>query len=120
MVPLVSVGGTPPGTSPPPPDDAWRDSFESIFLRAVRLKRLLATGLTASATRPGDGAFAGTGGSVVFVLAASVRVPLAELAVSKRPVPRPCRHRQDACRGTRAGRHPNERDPLGQNRHRKS
>jgi 3-oxoacyl-[acyl-carrier protein] reductase len=77
---LVSVGGTPPGTVATTPDDAWRGSFESVFLGAVRLARLLGTRLTGSGT--GKGAPAGTGGSVVFVLASSVRVPLAELAVS--------------------------------------
>jgi 3-oxoacyl-[acyl-carrier protein] reductase len=79
---LVSVGGTPPGTVAATPDDAWRGSFESVFLGAVRLARLLGTYLTGSANGPGGGAPAGTGGSVGFVLASSVRVPLAELAVS--------------------------------------
>jgi 3-oxoacyl-[acyl-carrier protein] reductase len=79
---LVSVGGTPPGTVAATPDDAWRGSFESVFLGAVRLARGLGTYLTGGANGPrGDGP-AGTGGSVVFVLASSVRVPLAELAVS--------------------------------------
>jgi 3-oxoacyl-[acyl-carrier protein] reductase len=79
---LVSVGGTPPGTVAATPDDAWRGSFESVFLGAVRLARVLGTYLTCGAYGPrGDGP-AGTGGSVVFVLASSVRVPLAELAVS--------------------------------------
>ena len=79
---LVSVGGTPPGTVAATPDDAWRGSFESVFLGAVRLARVLGTYLTGGAYGPrGDGP-AGTGGSVVFVLASSVRVPLAELAVS--------------------------------------
>jgi 3-oxoacyl-[acyl-carrier protein] reductase len=78
---LVSVGGTPPGTVAATPDDAWRGSFESVFLGAVRLARDLGTHLTGSA-EPGGGAPAGKGGSVVFVLASSVRVPLAELAVS--------------------------------------
>jgi 3-oxoacyl-[acyl-carrier protein] reductase len=64
------------------PDDAWRGSFESVFLGAVRLARLLGTYLAGSGNGPGSGALTGTGGSVVFVLASSVRVPLAELAVS--------------------------------------
>jgi 3-oxoacyl-[acyl-carrier protein] reductase len=79
---LVSVGGTPPGTVATTPDDAWRGSFESVFLGAVRLARLLGTYLTGSGNGPGSGALTGTGGSVVFVLASSVRVPLAQLAVS--------------------------------------
>jgi len=79
---LVSFGGTPPGTVATTPDDAWRGSFESVFLGAIRLARLLGTHLTGSSNGPGAGAIAGTGGSVVFVLAGSVRVPLAELAVS--------------------------------------
>jgi 3-oxoacyl-[acyl-carrier protein] reductase len=79
---LVSVGGTPPGTVADTPDDVWRGSFESVFLGAVRLARRLGTNLTGSGNGPGGGALAGTGGSVVFVLASSVRVPLAELAVS--------------------------------------
>jgi len=79
---LVSVGGTPPGTVATTPDDAWRSSFESVFLGAIRLARLLGTHLTGSGNGPGKSAIAGTGGSVVFVLASSVRVPLSELAVS--------------------------------------
>ncbi len=79
---LVSVGGTPPGTVATTPDDAWRGSFGSVFLGAIRLARLLGTRLSGSGTGPGTAALAGTGGSVVFVLASSVRVPLAELAVS--------------------------------------
>jgi 3-oxoacyl-[acyl-carrier protein] reductase len=79
---LVSVGGTPPGTVATTPDDAWRGSFESVFLGAVRLVRLLGTHLTGSGSGPGTDALAGTGGSVVFVLASSVRVPLPELAIS--------------------------------------
>ncbi len=79
---LVSVGGTPPGTVAATPDDAWRGSFESVFLGAVRLARVLGTYLTGGANGPRRDGPAGTGGSVVFVLASSVRVPLAELAVS--------------------------------------
>jgi 3-oxoacyl-[acyl-carrier protein] reductase len=79
---LISVGGTPPGTVATTSDDAWRGSFESVFLGAIRLARVLAAHLTGRGNGPGTGARAGTGGSVVFVLASSVRVPLAELAVS--------------------------------------
>ena len=85
---LISVGGSPPGTIATTTDDAWRSAFESVFLGAVRLARILATDLDGTDLDGGDGARAGTGsrtgtgGSIVFVLASSVRVPLAELAIS--------------------------------------
>jgi 3-oxoacyl-[acyl-carrier protein] reductase len=76
---LISVGGTPAGTTAATSDEAWRSAFESLFLGAVRLGRVLAAALDG---RGQDGALTGTGGSVVFVLASSVRVPLPELAIS--------------------------------------
>jgi 3-oxoacyl-[acyl-carrier protein] reductase len=76
---LISVGGTPAGTVATTTDDAWRSAFESVFLGAVRLARALAADLGDHAA---TGSLPGTGGSVVFVLASSVRVPLAELAIS--------------------------------------
>jgi 3-oxoacyl-[acyl-carrier protein] reductase len=76
---LISVGGSPPGTVVTTTEDAWRSAFESVFLGAVRLARALAVDLDGHAA---PGSPAGTGGSVVFVLASSVRVPLAELAIS--------------------------------------
>src|SRR5437667_8528884 len=76
---LISVGGSPPGTVAATTDEAWRSAFESVFLGAVRLARVLAADLDGHAA---PGSLAGTGGSVVFVLASSVRVPLAELAIS--------------------------------------
>ena len=76
---LISVGGSPPGTVVTTTEDAWRSAFESVFLGAVRLARALGVDLDGHAA---PGSLAGTGGSVVFVLAASVRVPLAELAIS--------------------------------------
>src|SRR5437899_666931 len=76
---LISVGGTPTGTVAATSDDAWRSAFESVFLGAVRLARALAADLGDHAAA---GSLPGTGGSVVFVLASSVRVPLAELAIS--------------------------------------
>ena len=80
---LVSVGGTPPGTIGMTTDEAWRSAFESVFLGAVRLARTLAQDLSdESRPRPADGAITGTGLSVVFVLASSVRVPLARLPIS--------------------------------------
>jgi 3-oxoacyl-[acyl-carrier protein] reductase len=80
---LVSVGGTPPGTVATTPDEAWRAAFESVFLGAVRLARILGPHLAGKNDKaPRNNAIAGAGGSVVFVLASSVRVPLAQLAVS--------------------------------------
>jgi 3-oxoacyl-[acyl-carrier protein] reductase len=76
---LISVGGSPAGTVASTTDEAWRAAFESVYLGAVRLARALAVELDG---RAGPSALTGTGGSVVFVLASSVRVPLAELAIS--------------------------------------
>ncbi len=90
---LISVGGSPPGTVAATTDEAWRSAFESVFLGAVRLARVLAADLggagdgSAGDGGAGDGGAVGgsrtgAGGSIVFVLASSVRVPLAELAIS--------------------------------------
>jgi 3-oxoacyl-[acyl-carrier protein] reductase len=76
---LISVGGSPAGTVAGTADDAWRTAFESVFLGAIRLARALAADLEGRAS---PGSRSGTGGSVVFVLAASVRIPLPELAIS--------------------------------------
>lgn len=80
---LVSVGGTPSGSVASTPDAVWRSAFEEVFLGAVRIARVLGGYLAEnSSTRGATEGIAGTGGSLVFVLASSVRVPLAELAVS--------------------------------------
>jgi len=76
---LISVGGTPGGTITSTPDDAWRAGFESVFLGAVRLARAVAPNLNGA---DGPCSISGTGGSIVMVLAASVRAPLPELAIS--------------------------------------
>jgi 3-oxoacyl-[acyl-carrier protein] reductase len=80
---LISVGGSPGGTVADTGDDAWRSAFESVFLGAVRLARVLAAGLSGENQ---DGAatasLTGTDGSIAFVLAASVRTPLPGLAIS--------------------------------------
>ncbi|HMG63874.1 MAG TPA: SDR family oxidoreductase [Streptosporangiaceae bacterium] len=95
---LISVGGSPGGTIASITDDEWQSAFESVFLGAVRLARTLAVDLSAERD-PGAGASpgaeagagagagagdarAGTGGSIVFVLAASVRAPLPGLGIS--------------------------------------
>jgi 3-oxoacyl-[acyl-carrier protein] reductase len=78
---LVSVGGTPPGTFAGTSDETWRSSFESVFLGAVRFARVLGPYLGAN-PRADVSELAGSGGSLVVVLASSVRVPLAGLPVS--------------------------------------
>ncbi|MGH3126164.1 MAG: SDR family NAD(P)-dependent oxidoreductase, partial [Streptosporangiaceae bacterium] len=76
---LISVGGSPGGTVAATDDDAWRSAFESVFLGAIRLARALAASLAGTRN---DGGLTGTGGSIAFVLAASVRAPLPGLAIS--------------------------------------
>ncbi len=66
---LISVGGPPPGPMSALTDAQWRDSFETVFLGAVRVAREVAPVL-------------GAGGSLTFVLSSSVRSPLAGLALS--------------------------------------
>jgi 3-oxoacyl-[acyl-carrier protein] reductase len=66
---LISVGGPPAGTIMDTADDEWRQSFESVFLGAVRLARAAADAM--------DG-----GGSIAFVLSTSVKAPLTNLAIS--------------------------------------
>ena len=80
---LISAGGTPAGTVSSTTDEQWRSAFESVFLGAVRLARVLAADLAdRSKDDAGPGPATGTGGSIVLVLAASVRVPLAGLPIS--------------------------------------
>jgi 3-oxoacyl-[acyl-carrier protein] reductase len=66
---LVSVGGPPLGGVSEITDEQWSAAFDTVFLGAVRLGRVLAGEL-------------GDGGSIVFVLSTSVRSPLPDLAVS--------------------------------------
>jgi 3-oxoacyl-[acyl-carrier protein] reductase len=66
---LISVGGPPGGPAMAMDDDAWRAAFESVFLGAVRLSRVL-------------GAELPEGGALAFVLSSSVRVPIPALALS--------------------------------------
>lgn len=66
---LVSVGGPPAGTVDDTPDDAWRAAFDTVFLGAVRLGRVI-------------GAALDDGGSLAFVLSTSVRSPIPGLAAS--------------------------------------
>jgi 3-oxoacyl-[acyl-carrier protein] reductase len=66
---LISVGGPPATAVTGTSADQWRQSFETVFLGAVRLA-------TAAAAAMGDG------GSIAFVLSTSVVQPLGGLAVS--------------------------------------
>jgi 3-oxoacyl-[acyl-carrier protein] reductase len=79
---LISVGGSPGGTVADTEDDAWRSAFESVFLGAVRLARVLAASLGGEPQDAAPASLAGTGGSIALVLAASVRTPLPGLAIS--------------------------------------
>ncbi|WP_329568742.1 SDR family oxidoreductase [Kitasatospora sp. NBC_01266] len=66
---LISVGGPPAGSVLDTADQTWRDSFETVFLGALRLARAAAAAL-------------GEGGAIAFVLSSSVREPLPNLGVS--------------------------------------
>ena len=102
---LISVGGSSPGTIATTTDEAWRSAFESVFLGAVRLARVLADdlgGASDSGTVGGSvtgvgGSVTGVGGSIVFVLASSVRVPLAELAIGNQRYQNVLNVRRDTC-----------------------
>lgn len=73
----------PAGTVASTTDEAWRSAFDTVFLGAVRLARTLGPALHGKGDQDAaDGGLTGTGGSVAFVLASSVRVPLPELAIS--------------------------------------
>lgn len=66
---LISVGGPPTGQSLDATDEQWRESFESIFLGAVRVARAAVPLLS-------------EGGVLVFVLSSSTRQPIPGLAIS--------------------------------------
>lgn len=66
---LVSVGGPPAGGVAETTDEAWRAAFDTVFLGAVRIGRVL-------------GAALDDGGSLVFVLSTSARSPIPGLAAS--------------------------------------
>lgn len=67
---LISVGGPAGGSATLTTDEAWRASFESIFLGALRVARAVASTLGEE------------GGSIAFVLSTSVKQPIDGLAVS--------------------------------------
>ena len=67
---LISVGGPAAGSVLETNDDAWRQSFESVFLGAIRTAKAVARGIGTE------------GGSIVFVLSTSVKSPVSGLAIS--------------------------------------
>jgi 3-oxoacyl-[acyl-carrier protein] reductase len=66
---LISVGGPPKGPVTEITDEQWTAAFGSVFLGAVRLAREVGETLP-------------PGGAIAFVLSSSVRVPLADMAIS--------------------------------------
>ena len=69
---LISVGGPPAGAVSAITDEQWLAAFTTVFLGAVRMARTFAPALAGNA---GDSAIA-------FVLSASVRQPIPNLATS--------------------------------------
>lgn len=66
---LVSVGGPPTGTALDSSEEDWRAAFDSVFLGALRLTRVVAARLP-------------DGGAIALVLSTSARSPLSGLAIS--------------------------------------
>ncbi|MFD9721689.1 SDR family oxidoreductase [Streptomyces sp. NPDC059076] len=66
---LVSVGGPPSSTVLSTSDEAWRSSFDSVFLGSVRAVRTAVEALSPQ-------------GAVAMVLSSSVRGPISGLALS--------------------------------------
>jgi len=66
---LISVGGPPPGSAGTITDEAWRASFESIFLGGLRAARTTLQRLT-------------PGGAVGLVLSSSARIAAPGLSIS--------------------------------------
>src|SRR5947207_314450 len=80
---LISVGGSPPGTVAATTDEAWRPRSRAFSSAPSGWPGLSPQIWAAPATAARwGGSLTGAGGSIVFVLASSVRVPLAELAIS--------------------------------------
>ena len=106
---LISVGGTPSGSVAGTTDEAWRSAFESVFLGAVRLARVLAADLS------GHGAGGRPGGADRHRRVDRLRAGLlgaratARSGHFQRAVPRPGGCGQVAGRRVRPSRRPAER-----------
>ncbi len=74
---LISSGGPPVGTILNATDQEWQQSFESVVLGPLRVAKA-----AAAAMEQVRGELPGTGGSMVFILSTSVRVPIPGLAIS--------------------------------------
>jgi 3-oxoacyl-[acyl-carrier protein] reductase len=66
---LISVGGPPATDSLGATDEQWRESFESVFLGAVRVVRAVVPRLS-------------RGGAIGLVLSTSAKAPIGHLAIS--------------------------------------
>jgi 3-oxoacyl-[acyl-carrier protein] reductase len=67
---LISVGGPPAGSVMSTSEEEWRTSFESVFLGALRVARVVVSTIGAD------------GGAVAFVLSTSVKQPIDGLGLS--------------------------------------
>lgn len=74
---LISSGGPSPGSIMNTPDDQWRSDFESVVLGPLRVAKA-----AAAAMEQNPANIPGTGGSIVFVLSTSAKVPLPAMAIS--------------------------------------
>lgn len=74
---LISVGGPPGGPLESISDEQWRESFDRVFLGALRIGRAVAAVLRAN-----DPTGTGERGALAFVLSTTVRQPSHGLAVS--------------------------------------
>ncbi len=74
---LISVGGPPPASALMATDEMWRESFETVFLGALRVARAVASAMDHRTEN-----FTGSGPSILFVLSTSAKVPIPGLAIS--------------------------------------
>ncbi len=74
---LISSGGPPPGSIMKVTDAEWRSALESVVLGPLRIAKAAAA---AMGQDPAN--LSGTGGSIVFVLSTSAKVPLPSMAIS--------------------------------------
>lgn len=74
---LISAGGPPAGGIQNNSEEEWRASFESVFLGPLRVAKAAAAAMDQNQADQ-----AGVGGSIVFVLSTSARLPLPGMAIS--------------------------------------